>query len=111
MSKSPSDRQITFIWSDPDEVLRAEGDRGDILFEAPDVSRIVVKGRVPRLPRVKQRAVGEPESMGLPFTPRTVAGRVMCWSCACEIVEGEAVRVAPGMVSCPGCGARIPFAE
>ena len=100
-----------FIWSDPDEVLRAAGERGDTLFEAPDVSRIVVPGKVPRLPRVKQRLAGEPESIGLPFAPRTVDGRVICWSCACDIVEGEAVRVSPGMVSCPGCGARIPFAE
>lgn len=84
---------------------------GDVLFEAPEVSRIVA-GKAPRVPRVRQRAIAqEPPSLGLPFGLRQSAGRTACWSCGEEFSEVEAVRVSPGQATCPGCGARLPFTD
>jgi hypothetical protein len=106
------DRQVVFTWVDPGDVLRSADERGGaVVFEAPDVSRIV-RGKAPRLPRVKVRGgAAEPRSMGLPFGLRRVQGRLTCWSCAQDFDEGELVRARPGHVTCPGCGAHIPFAE
>lgn len=92
------------------EVLAsAERRGGDVLFEAPETSRLQ-RGRAPKLPRVRT-AKPRLASMGLPFAAREERGDTSCWSCGKELDEGEVVRVGPGTVSCPGCGARIPFAE
>jgi hypothetical protein len=103
-----SELQIVFSWTDPRAVLDAAS--GDVVYEAPEVSRIVA-GRAPRLPRVKQRAAGEPPSLGLPFGVREVEGRLTCWSCARDLHEDEIVRAGPGYSTCPGCGARLPFSD
>ena len=104
-----SERQITFAWTDPSALL--EISHGDVLFEAPEVSRIV-SGKVPRVPKVRQRLIAqEPPSLGLPFGVRQVAGRTACWSCGEEFADGDVVRVGPGQATCPGCGARLPFAD
>jgi hypothetical protein len=107
--------QISWTFLDPEQVLRDEAERGDVVFEAPDASKIVAN-RPPRLPRVRQRrnrlgasGTEEPASRGLPFGTRVDEGRVMCWSCARTIAEGDVVRPAPGVEFCPGCGARLPF--
>jgi hypothetical protein len=109
------ERQITWHWSDPEQVLRDEEERGDVVFEAPDASKIVTT-RPPKLPKVRQRRqrIGghhhdEPLSFGLPFGARFEEGRVTCWSCGQEIAESDAVATGPGVKVCPGCGARLPF--
>ena len=107
------EKQVTWLWSDPEQVLRNEGERGDVVFEAPDASKIVT-ARPPRLPRVRQRrnrlgARDEPDSMGLPFGTLVEDGRVACWSCRQEISAQEVMNAGPGLLVCPGCGARIPF--
>jgi hypothetical protein len=105
---APSDKQVAFTWTEPRAVLDAA--RGEVVYEAPEASRIAA-GRAPRLPRVKQRSGAEPPSFGLPFGIRVVDGEVTCWSCARELVDEEVVRAGPGYATCPGCGARLPFAE
>jgi hypothetical protein len=109
------ERQITWHWTDPEQVLRDEASRGDVVFEAPDASKIVT-ARPPTLPKVRQRrnringtSHDEPPSMGLPFGTRMQEGRLTCWSCAQTIAEGDVVTAAPGIQFCPGCGARLPF--
>ena len=110
------ERQITWTWSDPEQVLRDEAERGDVVFEAPDASKIVA-ARPPRLPKVRQRRnrIGgheEPPSLGLPFGVRLEPGegRFTCWSCGQNVAEGDVVTAGPGVQACPGCGARLPFA-
>jgi hypothetical protein len=104
------DRQVRFSWLDPEEVLAsAERRGGSVIFEAPETSRIV-RERTPRIPKVKVSRK-EPESFGLPFGARRLADRVTCWSCAADLAESELVRTGPGTIACPGCGARLPFAE
>jgi hypothetical protein len=108
------ERQITWTWSDPEQVLRDEAERGDVVFEAPDASKIVT-ARPPRLPSVRQRRnrIGgreEPPSMGLPFGARVEEGRLTCWCCGQTVAEGDVVTAGPGVQACPGCGARLPFA-
>lgn len=104
------DRQVSFAWSDPAEVIDRAVRRGAVVFEAPEASEIR-HGRTPRVPRVKTRAPQEPPSLGLPFGVREVEGHVTCWSCAEELSEGDLVRNGPGNVVCPGCGARLPFVD
>jgi hypothetical protein len=113
--RSIDDRQVVFswnrAWADPADLLRASDGRGAVLFEAPEVSRIV-RGRSTRLPRVRLRdGQKEPDSYGLPFGMREYQGRLVCWSCALELGEDDVIRSAPGHASCPGCGARLPFTE
>ena len=106
------ERQVTWTWIDPEELLEREEERGPVVFLADNASKIVA-ARPPRLPRVKQKkgaAVVEPPSMGLPFGARQHEGRVICWSCAQQIGDAEVVQAGPGMRVCPGCGARLPFA-
>jgi hypothetical protein len=105
------ERQITWRWIDPEEVLKAEEDRGPVVFEAPDASRIVT-ARPPKLPRVRQRraAGSEVQSFGLPFGSRVAEGGIACWSCGHIMAEGDVVTTGPGARVCPGCGARLPFA-
>ncbi len=107
--------QIAWTWSDPEQVLRDEAERGDVVFEAPDASKIVA-ARPPRLPRIRQRrnriggsSYEEPPSLGLPFGARVDEGRLTCWSCAQTIAEGDVLTTGPGVQHCPGCGARLPF--
>jgi hypothetical protein len=109
------ERQVTWNWADPERVLRDEATRGDVVFEAPDVSRIVA-ARPPPLPRIRQRknrinGTDDVPSMGLPFGARVEdGGRVTCWSCAQTIAERDVVVSAePGLQYCPGCGARLAF--
>ena len=109
------ERQITWSWNDPEQVLREEAERGDVVFEAPDASKIVA-ARPPTLPRVRQRrnringsSYEEPPSIGLPFGTRLAEGRLTCWSCAQTVAEGEVLSAGPGVQVCPGCGARLPF--
>ena len=104
------ERQVAWHWVDPVQLLREEEERGDVVYEAPEASRIVTT-RPPRLPRVRLRRQksAELESVGLPFGVREDAGRVTCLSCAQTIVEGEALPAGPGAQVCPGCGARLPF--
>jgi hypothetical protein len=113
-ARSRADLQTTFAWFNGEKVLKAAEERGGtVLFEAPDVSRIV-RTQPPRLPRVRVKrgtAGKEPPSLGLPFGPRLTDGAVSCWSCARELGETEVVRTGPGLSTCPGCGARLPFAE
>jgi len=108
------DRQIRFQWLDPADVLAAASQRGGaVVYEAPDTSRIV-RGKPVRLPRVRVKRAAEPSeppSRGLPFGARRIEGRVTCWSCAQELAEHQLVHVGPGLISCPGCGARLPFSE
>lgn len=105
------DRQVSFSWVDPMEVLASSERRGgDVLFEAPETSRLQ-RGRAPKLPRVRA-AKPRLASMGLPFAAaRDERGLASCWSCGKELEEAEVIRIGPGTVSCPGCGARIPFGE
>jgi hypothetical protein len=108
------ERQVTWQWIDPEELLEAEEERGEVVFEATDASRIA-RSRPPRLPKVRVRRRGaaahvEPESVGLPFGARAHEGRIVCWSCAQELPEGDAIVEGPGTLACPGCGARLPFA-
>jgi hypothetical protein len=104
-----ADRQTSFAWSEPGAVLDAV--HGQVVFEDPEVSRIVAE-KAPRVPRVRTRpARSEPDSLGLPFGLRAAQGRFSCWSCAVEIRESDVVRTGPGSVICPGCGARLPFAD
>jgi hypothetical protein len=106
------ERQITWTWTDPEELLEREAERGPVVFEAADASKIVTT-RPPKLPRVRQKkgqAGPEPPSMGLPFGAREHEGRVVCWSCAQSLSDAEVVTAGPGMRVCPGCGARLPFA-
>lgn len=103
------DRQVSFSWIDPSEVMASADRRGGaVVFEAPEASRLV-RGRAPKLPRVRA-AKPRLASMGLPFAAREDDGLASCWSCGKELAD-EVVRVGPGMVACPGCGARIPFGE
>lgn len=103
------ERQVAWHWVDPAKVVQEEEQRGDVVFEAPDASRIVT-ARPPRLPKVRQRrAKEEIVSYGLPFGTRLDEGRVACWSCAQELRETEVVDAGPGTRLCPGCGARLPF--
>lgn len=106
-------RQVAFAWLDPEEILRTAEERGgDVVFEAPDASRIVA-AKPPRLPRVRvKRARGakEPPSLGLPFGARRAEGRITCWCCGQELPEAEVVHTGPGYAACPGCGARLPLA-
>ncbi len=37
-------------------------------------------------------------------------GGLACWSCGQIVAEGDVVTSGPGTQSCPGCGARLPFA-
>jgi hypothetical protein len=109
--RTTDDRQIQFSWIDPEEVLRNAEERGGaVIFEAPDTSRIVAS-KPPRLPRIRTKAPArEPDSLGLPFGTRVKDGRIMCWSCGQDVEESELVRSGPGACTCPGCGARLPFA-
>jgi hypothetical protein len=106
------ERQITWRWIDAEELLKTEEDRGPVVFEAPDASRIVA-ARPPPLPRVRQRRHAGPppevRSLGLPFGTRADGPRITCWSCAQAMGEGEVVPTDTGQVVCPGCGARLPF--
>jgi hypothetical protein len=104
------ERQVAWHWVDPVQLLREEEERGDVVFEAPEASRIVT-GRPPRLPRVRLRRqrTAEIESVGLPFGVREESGRVTCWSCGQTIGEDDALPAGPGAQVCPGCGARLPF--
>jgi hypothetical protein len=104
------ERQVTWHWVDPVQLLREEEERGDVVFEAPEASRIVT-ARPPRLPRVRLRRSrgNEIESVGLPFGARVQENRVTCWSCAQVLVESDALPAGPGVQVCPGCGARLPF--
>jgi len=96
-------RQSTFAWTDPAEVLDSADGRGEVVFEAPGLSRLT---RVRPGRRLAAAARREIESFGLPFG---VDGSGTCWSCGAEI--DEAVRAGPGYATCPGCGAKLPFAE
>lgn len=107
--------QTSWTFIDPEHLLRDEAERGDVVFEAPDASKIVAT-RPPRLPRIRQRRnrlgtrpEDEPESMGLPFGTRLTEGRLTCWSCGESIAESDVVSAGPGLTACPGCGARLPF--
>ena len=108
------ERQVTWTFTDPEQVLREEATRGDVVFEAPDASKIVA-ARPPKLPRVRQRRnrLGarddEPESFGLPFGTRVDEGRLTCWSCGQIVAESDVLSAGPGFQVCPGCGARLPF--
>ena len=107
------DRQVPLAWSTPRDILEAVESRpGAVVFEVPEISRIV-SGRQPSLPRVRVRRRGpvEPPSLGLPFGVRDHEGRQHCWSCGRDLSEDDVIRSAPGYVQCPGCGARLPFAE
>lgn len=108
--RATDDRQIVWSWIDPEDVLRSSEARGgDVLYEAPDASRIVA-ARPPKLPRVRARRAApvEPPSLGLPFGRRASEGRITCWSCGAEIAEAEVGR-DPGTERCPGCGAFLPI--
>jgi hypothetical protein len=108
--RTDDERQIRFSWLDPAEVIAsAERRGGAVVFEAPETSRIV-REPTPRIPRIRQSR-REPESFGLPFGARRSAGRVACWSCAADLMEADLLRTGPGTIVCPGCGARLPFAE
>ncbi len=109
--RTTDDRQIKFSWIDPEKILEnAEERGGTVVFEAPDTSRIVA-AKPPRLPKIRARAVArEPDSLGLPFGTRVKDGRIMCWSCGNDVEEADVVRSGPGAHTCPGCGARLPFA-
>jgi hypothetical protein len=110
--RQPDERQIRFTWIDAEEVVRNADERGgEVLFEAPETSRIVAT-KPPKLPRVRTRAgaASEPASLGLPFGTRVADGRIVCWSCGKDVDEGAVLRHGPGVASCPGCGARLPFA-
>ena len=107
--------QTSWTFLDAELLLRDEAERGDVVFEAPDASKIVAT-RPPRLPRIRQRrnrlgarADDEPASMGLPFGMRHDEGRLTCWSCGESIAESDVVSAGPGLKACPGCGARLPF--
>jgi hypothetical protein len=115
------DRQITWTWIDPEQVLRDEAERGDVVFEAPEASKIVA-ARPPPLPRIRQRRNringtyhDEPPSYGLPFGARREDGggaeeaRLTCWSCGQSIAESAVLTAGHGVQVCPGCGARLPF--
>jgi hypothetical protein len=106
------DRQSSFIWRDPAHVLENTPDRGEIVYEAPELSRLARSkpGRSVRV-RVAPAAGEEILSLGLPFGVRKTDGRAVCWSCSRELDESSIVRTGPGYARCPGCGAKIPFAE
>ncbi len=103
-------RQISFAWIDAAELLETASRRGPVVYEAPDSSRIV-RSRPPRVPRVRMRRPAEPPSLGLPFGVHEQAGRITCWSCGEDLEEHDVVTTGPGSAICPGCGARLPFAE
>jgi hypothetical protein len=106
-----SDRQVEITWGPPRELLDPAD--GEVVFEAPVVSKIV-SGKAPRIPKVKvRRAVPQdPPSLGLPFGVRELSeGRFVCWSCGEDMEETAVVRNSPGRLACPGCGAFLPFAE
>lgn len=106
------ERQVTWRWIDPEELWRSEEERGPVVFEAPDASRIVA-ARPPSLPRVRQRRAPPPpeiQSLGLPFGTRVQEGRISCWSCGQVVGEGDVFSAGPSLAVCPGCGARLPFA-
>src|SRR5438477_190686 len=106
----PADeRQEIFPWARPDQVVRLAGS-GAVIFEAPELSRIV-RSSTPLLPRVQQRRAPQLQSLGLPFGLRTLDGGWSCWSCARDLTDADVVRAGPGYTTCPGCGARLPFTD
>jgi hypothetical protein len=99
-------------WSDPADLLKVSESRGSVVFEAPEVSKII-RGGPPKLPRVRSARGAsevEPPSLGLPFGVRRLEGRLACWSCGGDVSEADVVRSGPGIAACPSCGARLPFA-
>jgi hypothetical protein len=102
--------QSTFAWRDPETLLGAPA-RGEVVYEAPDLSRVVrAKTRAARV-RVAPAAARDIQSFGLPFGVRRADGRAVCWSCGVELEEGRVVTAGPGDTRCPGCGAKLPFGE
>jgi hypothetical protein len=109
MPKRPSEdsRQLIAPWTDPFEVLKRAPPKGDVVFESPDSSRLT-RSRAARIPKVRVSPAGRAEilSLGLPFgltTERT------CWACGVNVDRSH--RVGPGLMICPGCGAKLPFEE
>lgn len=107
----PDDRQVAFAWMNAEEVMRlAERRGGEVVYEAPTESRLPARRARPSR-RTRRTPAREPESYGLPFGVRDADGTPSCWSCGRELVLDDVVRVGPGFATCPGCGAKLPFAE
>ena len=113
------DRPTACAWATPAALLKiAERRGGAVVFEAPEAVRIA-RGGPPRLPAVATAgAVGqlvssqvEPQREGGAKGIREFHGRIVCWSCTQVLAEADMLRSAPGCLSCPGCGARLPFVE
>jgi hypothetical protein len=108
-TRAGSDRQSSFGWHDPRRLLEAGA--GDVIYEAPDLSRLAHRRARPSRVRVAPAAAREILTLGLPFGVRRTDGGSVCWSCSRELADGEAIRTGPGHSRCPGCGAKLPFAE
>lgn len=102
------DRQSMFAWADPAELLKAADRRGGaVVFEAAEAVRIA-RGGPPRLPVVRVPAGKE---AALRAGAREFHGRIVCWSCSQVLAGEDLLRNSPGLLVCPGCGARLPFVE
>ena len=107
------EKQSSFAWRDAARVLAATPDRGEVVYQAPELSKISrpKRAKVGRVVRVAPGVASELASLGLPFGVKTSDGRAVCWSCSIELDESAVLRTGPGYARCPGCGAKIPFAE
>jgi hypothetical protein len=106
---SGSSRQANFGWQDPSRLLEAVG--GEVVYEAPDLSRLTRSRQRPSRVRVAPAAAREILSLGLPFGVRKTDSGTVCWSCSRELADKDIIRTGPGYARCPGCGAKLPFAE
>jgi len=106
--RSPeSPRQLVAPWTEPAEILRRAPESGEVVWESPESSRLT-RARAAKVPKVRVSPAARAEilSLGLPFG---VTADRTCWACGASIDRSH--RVGPGLMICPGCGAKLPFEE